>query len=450
MVESAPETSDNFGSEEDLSIEGLAARRVVLSILCDVLDRKQALDHVLDSHDGFKGLVQRDRAFARMLVTTIIRRLGQIDDLIAKAEERPGTKTPKLQHILRLGVAQIMFMAVPDHAAVDTSVRIAEEEGLERQKGFVNGLLRTIVRSGPEWLSRQDEARLNTPEWLLKLWIEDYGLGMAAEIAKANLSEAPLDITVKDKKDKNYWAAQFKATEMLTGTLRKTSGGRVQDMEGFDQGHWWVQDASAAMPAKLFGDIHGQTVIDMCAAPGGKTIQMVSMGANVIAIDRSRNRLKRLEENAVRLGYEDKIQVIASDAATWRPKDQVPYILLDAPCSATGTIRRHPDVVHLKSQGDIARLCDLQWRLLENAFDMLMPGGILVYCTCSLQKSEGEGQIAAFLEAHGNAARLPIQPEELGGYDESLTEDGDLRILPFHQAALGGMDGFYVSRLTKI
>ncbi len=434
--------------------DGLAARRVSLSILSNVLDKKQALDHVLDVDEGFRSLVQRDRAFCRMLVSTVIRRLGQIDALIENAEDRPGTKTPILHHILRLGTAQIMFMAVPDHAAVDTCVRLAGESNLERQKAFVNAILRTVVRSGPAWLSRQDEARLNTPEWLLKLWIEDYGLGVAAEIAQANLSEAPLDITIKDPKSKSYWASQFKATEMLTGTLRKTSGGRVQDMEGFDAGHWWVQDASAAMPAKLFGSIEGQTVIDLCAAPGGKSIQMAAMGAHVVAIDRSVNRLKRLEENAERLGLTDKIEVIAADASAWKPSgmagSQVPYILLDAPCSATGTLRRHPDVAHLKSELDIAQLCDLQGRLLANAFAMLSVGGILVYCTCSLQKAEGEAQIEAFLASEPQAARLPIQAEELGGYDESLTEEGDLRILPFHQAALGGMDGFYIARLTRV
>lgn len=437
-------------AEHEASVEGMDARRVALEILRNVLDRKQALDHVLESDDGFKSLAQRDRAFCRMLVSTVIRRLGQIDDLIEKAEDRPGTKPPVLQHILRLGVTQIMFMAVPDHAAVDTSVRLAEEAQMERQKAFVNAILRTIIRSAPAWLSRQDEARLNTPEWLLKIWIEDYGLGPAAEIAAANLSEAPLDITIKDLSSKNYWAAQFKATELLSGTLRKTTGGRVQDMEGFAEGHWWVQDASAAMPAKLFGKIEGQSVIDLCAAPGGKSIQMAAMGAYVVAIDRSVNRLKRLEENAKRLGFEDKIEIIAADAAGWKPAQPAPYILLDAPCSATGTIRRHPDVPHLKSERDIAQLCDLQTRLLANAFEMLSVGGILVYCTCSLQKAEGEAQIAKFLAAHPKAARLPIQAEELGGYNESLTEDGDLRILPFHQAALGGMDGFYIARITKV
>lgn len=453
------EKTDNLSDSLDpqdveavAAVEGLAGRRAALAVLVAVLDKKQALDHVLEQDSAFHALSQQDRAFCRMIVSSVLRRLGQIDDLIAKAEARPGSTPPILQHILRMGVVQIMFMAVPDHAAVDTSVKLAIDAKMERQKGFVNGVLRTITRSGPAWLSMQDEVRLNTPEWLLKLWIEDYGLGPAAEIAAANLSEAPLDLTVKDPASKSYWASQFKATELLSGTLRKPSGGRVQDMEGFADGHWWVQDASAAMPAKLFGDIAGQQIVDLCAAPGGKSIQMASMGARVVALDRSAKRLKKLEENAARLGFLDQIEAQIADAGEWVPADRapVPYILLDAPCSATGTIRRHPDAPHLKSAQDVTRLCDVQARILDHAFEILSVGGILVYCTCSLQRAESEDQISAFLARVPTAARLPIQAEELGGYDESLTQEGDLRVLPFHQAALGGMDGFYIARITKI
>ena len=436
----------------DISVDGLKARRAALAVLHAVLNQKQALDHVLEGADEFLNLPPRDKAFARMMIATTLRRLGQVDDIIGRAQDRDTTKTPALENILRIGVVQILFMAVPDHAAVDTCVELARENGLERQTGFVNGLLRTVVRSGPEWLSRQDEARMNTPDWMLKSWVADYGLRGAAEIAQAHLAEAPLDITVKDRGDVNHYASLFKATQLLTGTLRVPSGGRVTEMEGFDEGDWWVQDASAAIPAQLFGDIEGRTVIDFCAAPGGKSMQLAAAGADVIALDRSPKRLKRLAENAERIGLSDKITIQVADAAEWHPADNVacPYILLDAPCSATGTIRRHPDALHLKAPGDVDRLCDLQARILENAFAVLSIGGILVYCVCSLQKAEGEARIAAFLAAHKDAALLPITAEELGGYDESLGEDGTLRILPNHQAAIGGMDGFYVARVTKI
>lgn len=430
---------------------GLESRNVVLSMLGQVLDKKQALDHVLEADAGFLALDTKDKAFARMMISTILRRLGQIDDLIAQAENREATKTPTLQNILRLGVVQVMFMAVADHAAVDTAVRLADEHGYTRQKGFVNGLLRTIVRSGPEWLSKQDEVRLNTPEWLLKTWIADYGLGEAASIAEANLSEAPLDITIKHERDRNHYASAFKATELLTGSLRKTTGGRVQDMEGFNEGAWWVQDASAAIPAQLFGDLNDKVVVDLCAAPGGKSVQLASRGADVVALDRSANRLKRVVENAERLGLQDKVEIHVGDAAQWKPPQLLPYILLDAPCSATGTVRRHPDVLHLKREQDVQRLVDTQTRILANAFEILAVGGVLVYCVCSLQKDEGERRIEVFLAEHSNAARLPIDAKaDLNGYDESLTEEGDLRILPHHQSAIGGMDGFFISRITKL
>lgn len=432
------------------STDGMAARVAALALLEDVLSRKQALDHALENEEAFKALPQRDRAFVRMLVTTVLRRLGQIDDVIERALERETPRNNTLQNILRIGVCQILFMDVADHAAVDTAVRLAERQRMDKQKAFVNGLLRTVTREGVGWREKQDETRLNTPEWLLKIWIEDYGLKTAAEIARANLSEAPLDITVRDKESLNFWSSNFKATQMTTGTLRKTSGGAVHELQGYQDGQWWVQDASAAIPAQLFGEIDGEHVYDLCAAPGGKTMQLAAQGARVTAMDRSAPRLKRLTANLERMNLADSVEIVTADAGDWHPKEPAGYILLDAPCSATGTIRRHPDVAHLKAPQDIERLAALQTSILENAFNALMVGGVLVYCTCSLQKAEGEAQIERLLAAQPQAQRLPITAGELGGFDEALTEQGDLRILPYHQAALGGMDGFFVSRITKV
>ena len=447
----SPEINKNHEDGKSLSIvQMLAARKVCLKLLDHVLVQKQALDHALERDQSFKALSTRDRAFCRMLVATTLRRLGQIDDLIGKAEKRQTPKNPTLENILRMGIAQILFMDVPDHAAVDTSVRLADAAEMDKQKGFVNGLLRTITRVGREWLTRQDEARLNTPEWLLKIWIEDYGLRTAANIAKANLAEASLDITIKDEKDRNYWASLFKATEVCIGSLRIPSGsGAIHEMQGFDDGAWWVQDVSAAIPARLFGDIKGQRVLDLCAAPGGKTMQLAAQGAHVIAVDRSAQRLKRLEENAARLHLEDNIEILAVDASVWKPSELFKYILLDAPCTATGTIRRHPDVLHLKTERDLQRLINVQANILENAYNMLEPGGTLIYCTCSLQKSEGEEQIQTLFENHEDAYKRPVLIEEIGSMDEAITDFGDLRILPYHMAALGGMDGFFISRITK-
>ncbi|PCJ01988.1 MAG: MFS transporter [Alphaproteobacteria bacterium] len=428
----------------------LLARKVTLDMLGNVLDRRNSLDVTLDNSDAFAALPQRQRAFTRMLLTTTLRRLGQIDDLITFAQNRPDDlKTPAIRNILRLGVTQLFFMVVPDHASVDTSVRLAEEIGMERQKGFVNAILRKLSREGAQRIEGQDAGRLNTPQWLLKIWVDDYGLNGAAQIAEANMCEAPLDFTVKSIDDRPYWGNTLQASELSTGTLRRMSGGNIREMEGFDDGKWWIQDAAAAIPATLLGDITGQHVIDMCAAPGGKTLQLAAMGANVTAIDRSAKRLKRLEENLERMGLKDQVQIEISDAAAWKSVDAPQRILLDAPCSATGTIRRHPDTGYLKSPKDITGLMSIQERLLAHAGEMLDIGGILIYCTCSLQKDEGEYQIKKFLKKNLNFERIAIQPEEIGKYDELINEQGDLRILPYHLSAQGGMDGFFISRLTR-
>jgi 16S rRNA (cytosine967-C5)-methyltransferase len=441
---------DHAPDNRKTEMQQIAAREVALDLLTTVLGGKHTLDQALERDPKLRGLPIRDRAFCRMLVATTLRRLGQIDDLITRTEEKPTPKNITLQNILRMGVAQLMFMDVPDHAAVDTSVRLADAAGMDRQKGFVNALLRALTRTGAELVKRQDEARLNTPEWLLKIWIADYELRTAAQIAQANLSEAALDITIKDEKDRNYWASTFKATQIGAGTLRCPSGqGAIHEMQGFDDGLWWVQDVSAAIPAALFGDIKDRHVIDLCAAPGGKTLQLAARGARVTAVDRSAQRLKRLEDNLKRLRLGAQVEIVASDATVWRPRAPAQFILLDAPCTATGTIRRHPDVLHMKTPRDYERLVETQAHILENAFNMLAPGGVLVYCTCSLQKGEGEYQIRRLFEDHEDAYKLPIRPEEIGGLEEPVTDEGDLRILPFHQAALGGMDGFFISRITK-
>lgn len=432
--------------------EMLQARRVALGVLQQVFQNRHTLDQALDESRGFSALSQRDRAFVRMLVTTVIRRLGQIDDLIRRSLSRPDQplNPPILEYVLRLGVAQLIFMNIPDHAAVNTSVMLVEAEGHGRVKGFVNALMRRMASEGKNWTARQDVARLNTPEWLLKMWIEDFGLKNAIEIAMANLQEAPLDISLKRAITAGTMAESLEADVLPTGSLRLHSSRLVQELPGFDDGMWWVQDAAAAIPVKLFGErIDGQTVIDLCAAPGGKTAQMASLGANVIAVDRSAKRLQRLQENMKRLRLDERVKVDVSDAAVWKTREPVPFILLDAPCSATGTVRRNPDVIWMKSPSDIASLVELQGRLLENAVKMLAVGGTLIYCTCSLQKEEGEYQIERILEKHPELSREPVHVSELGGLSEIITPRGDVRILPFHLANLGGMDGFFASRLRK-
>lgn len=430
--------------------DDLAARAVALDLMHEVMNRKTALDVALDRSQAFAALPQRDRGFARMVLTTTLRRLGQVDDLIAFAVARPDAlKIEAVRHILRLAVTQLFFMDVPDHAAVDTAVRLTEARDFSRQKGFVNGVLRKLTRHGKDRLNKQDAGRLNTPEWLLSLWIGDYGMGTAAQIAEAHLHEASLDVSLKDQTQAGLYAAILDATVLPTGSVRRHNGGNIRGLEGYDDGDWWVQDAAAAIPARLFGDVQGKTVADICAAPGGKTLQLAAMGAEVIAIDRSAKRMVRLHENLERMGFEDRVRVEVVDAAAWTPSEPLSHILLDAPCSATGTMRRHPDTGYLKSLKDIKGLQNIQHRLLAHSATILAVGGTLIYCTCSLQKDEGERQIDGFLAAHPNFARQSITAAEVGGLADCVTADGDLRILPFHMGDFGGMDGFFVARLVR-
>lgn len=441
-------------TEDIISTENtdLEARHCALLLLFSVLDKKTPLDQVLEASKEFANLPIRERNFCRMLLTTTLRHLGQIDDLIHFVQDRPDNlKTPQITHILRLGVTQLFFMDVPDHAAVDTSVRLCEKLGADRQKGFVNAILRNLIRRGRERLAQQNVGKLNTPVWLFEYWERDYGLEIANKIANANMNEAPLDITLKYGENPSYWSEKLESEPMPTGTLRKNSGGNIRDLEGFDTGCWWVQDISASLPAKIFGNmnIHGKIVADLCAAPGGKTLQLVSLGARVIALDRSATRIKKLEENLHRMHYENQVDIVIADAAQWNPPFLLDYILLDAPCSATGTIRRHPDTGYLKSPQDVKRLSELQARLLDHALDILAPNGTLIYCTCSLQKDEGEYQIQALLNKRNDIKRTPITSEDIGGLPEIITVDGDVRALPNHLGIHGGMDGFFISRLQK-
>lgn len=437
-------------SQDPPQTDGVQARLAAVFLLESVLDRRIALDQALEDSRELSVLPGRDRAFTRMAVATALRRLGQVDDLIRRACEKPENPVPpRLHHLLRVGVAQLAFMNAPDYAVVDTAVRAAEELGLSRQKGFVNALLRRVAREGRDWIMAQDDAALNIPGWLMEIWRADYGPKDAFEIARACLVEAPLDVSAKDQSMLAYWAGTLQAHVLPCGSLRRPSGGMVQDLPGFNDGMWWVQDAAAALPARLFGDIAGKHVIDLCAAPGGKTAQLAAMGAQVAAVERATNRVKRLRENMQRLRLDKHVEIVTADAAAWRPAQKADFVLLDAPCTATGTVRRHPDVLHLKSPRDLDSLMDVQARILANAVNMLAPGGILVYATCSLQKAEGERQIDALLKRERSVQRFPVAPEEIGGIAGIITGQGDVRVLPYHLAALGGMDGFYIARLTK-
>ncbi len=432
-----------------------SSRSVALELLGAVLGRKRPLDEALSGHPEFAGLDGRDRAFARLLTATTLRRLGQLDALIDFALEKPlPAKAKGVRDLLRLGLCQLVFLETPAHAAVDTTVELAQVRGHGPHKALINAILRRLDREGGELVKGQDAPRLNTPDWLWDAWIKAYGEPTSRRIAEAHLSEAPLDLTVKADapRDKMAWAEKLDAKVLPTGSLRRPPGGRITELPGFADGSWWVQDAAAALPVFLLGDIKDRHVIDLCAAPGGKTAQLASRGARVTAVDRSDKRLGLLRENLSRLGLQ--AEMVLDDAVSWRPAKKADAVLVDAPCSATGTIRRHPDVARLKTPGDVAKLSQVQDRLLSAAFDMVRPGGLVVYCSCSLQPEEGIERIEALMDSGMSTGlaleRVPIRPDEIGGLEELLSPDGDLRSLPFHLAEQGGMDGFYAARLKML
>jgi 16S rRNA (cytosine967-C5)-methyltransferase len=437
-------------------VPGLAARRIAADIVDGVLHKHRTLDDQLDgsgAHPGLKTLPDRDRALMRRLVATILRRLGTLTHVLSRLLDRGmPTDAPRAQSALMIGAAQILWMDVPDHAAVDLSVRLVQSDRrAAKYAGLVNAVLRRCAREGQGLIAEVATQMLDLPPWLGKRWIAHYGEATARDMAAAIGHEPSLDLTVKA--DAPQWASRLHGEVLPTSSVRTLLQGSVTVLPGFAEGQWWVQDAAAALPARLFGDVAGKTILDLCAAPGGKTAQLAHAGAHVVALDRSPARMARLRDNLARLSLQ--ADSVTADACEWQVGDRGLFdgILLDAPCTSTGTIRRHPDVAWLRQENDIAQLVALQARLLEKTVSLLKPGGILVYCTCSLEPEEGEAAIAALLDAEPSLRRVPIGANEIGGLPELINRDGDLRTLPCHlphpDPRFAGLDGFYAARLVR-
>ena len=435
-----------------VEVPGLAARRVAADILDAVLRRHRPLDEQFDgdAQPGLAALPDRDRALVRKLVSIALRRLGTLRHLLGAALDRGlPADAPRVETVLLIGAAQILWLDIPDHAAVDLAVRLAQaDRRASHYPGLVNAVLRRIARDGTAALADLDGAMLDTPDWLRARWETAFGPQIARAVAAVHGEEPPLDITVK--RDPESWAARLRGRVTATGTVRTVAHGPVSLLPGYAEGAWWVQDAAAALPARLFGDVAGLRIADLCAAPGGKTAQLAAAGARVTAVDRAPARLARLAENLTRLGL--AAETVAADVNDWQagPFDAV---LVDAPCSATGTIRRHPDVSWLKREADIAPLAAAQARLLDRAVTLTQPGGTIVFCTCSLEPEECGLQIEALLARTRGLARLPITPAEVGLQADFITPSGDLRTLPCHwpdpEPRMAGLDGFYAARLRR-
>ncbi len=427
----------------------MASRRIAADILDGVLRRRRALDELLDSTSEFSRLEERDRALVRALVAVVLRRLGSLRHLLGLFLERGVPEAPRVETALLLGAAQILFLDVPDHAAVDLSVRLAQtDRHAGRFAGLINAVLRRVAREGAARLATLDATRLDTPDWLLARWAEHYGAARAQAIAAAHAQEPALDVTVKA--DSEFWAARLDGRVLPTGTVRTIAHGTVTALPGFAEGAWWVQDAAASVPARLLGDVRGRRVADLCAAPGGKTAQLAAAGAQVTAVDRAPARLRQLADNLARLSL--SAELVCADITEWQA-EPFDAVLLDAPCSSTGTIRRHPDIPWLKRAADITALAGAQRRLIERAFALTRPGGTLIYCTCSLEPEENESVVAGLLARESGLRRLPIAVAEVFGRSEFVTPDGDLRTLPCQlpdiDPRFAGVDGFYAARLVK-
>jgi 16S rRNA (cytosine967-C5)-methyltransferase len=420
---------------------GLNARAAALQVLSTALARRGGLDEALGAH-AFLALTPTERAFARALVMAVLRNLGRIDRAL-EAKLRKATPE-RARDLLRLGAAQLFLMDTPDFAAVSTTVKLAERFPDTRAlKGLINAVLRGLGREGG--LKAGPEA--NAPDWLLQRWKAGYGEAGALAVAAAIPGEPPTDLTPRAAEDAAALAAELEAELLPGGSLRTRRRGDPTGWPGFAEGRWWVQDAAAAVPARLLAARAGETVVDLCAAPGGKTLQLAAAGARVTAVDRSASRLKRLHENLARMRLE--AEVVEADAERWDDPRQFDAVLLDAPCTSTGTFRRNPDVLWATRPSDLAKLADLQHRLLDSAADRVRRGGRLVFCTCSLEREEGETQITAFLRRRPDYRLERVEPAEVGAPEASLAAEGWLRILPSHWPERGGVDGFFAARLAR-
>jgi 16S rRNA (cytosine967-C5)-methyltransferase len=434
---------------------GLAARKTAARLLGAVIDARTPLDGLTDDahgHPHYRALEMRDRGLVRAILATALRHRVTIGKLIETRLERPlPANAHSLSHILHVAAAQILFLDLPDSAAVDLAVSHAKSDPRSaRFAALVNGVLRGLARIKEDALPRALAATRDAPEWFAARLAAAYGAEKAAAILAMHRHEAPVDFTVKSEPD--LWAERLDGIVLPTGTVRLVDfPAPVAELPGYGGGAWWVQDAAASLPARLLGDVRGQRVADLCAAPGGKTAQLARAGAVVTAVDISANRLKRLSANLARLQLE--ADVVEADILSYAPAGLFDAVLLDAPCSSTGTVRRHPDVPWTKSPEDVAKLAALQRRLLESAVRLVKPGGRIVFSNCSLDPTEGEELYRAFLAETPGVENEPLLPGEIQGIEPFITAEGTLRTTPadldFGDPRLSGMDGFFAARMRR-
>lgn len=439
---------DEFSSQVYDDKPGLAARMAAAKILAAVLDKKTSLDGMLDTEHGnpvYRALSIADRALVRAIINSSLRHLPRIDAAISSLLDGPLPQGARsLNHILVIAVAQMLYLDVPDHSAVDLAVEQAQRD--PRNKRFVklvNAVLRRLGREKQRVIELIEQIAV-LPEWFFSRIQSHYGDVVADRISAAQLIPSSIDITVKS--EPQDWATKLGGTVMPNGTVRLgTFSGSVTQLEGFAEGEWWVQDFSASLPVRLMGNIEGKRVADLCAAPGGKTAQLALAGAKVTALDQSSTRLRRLRENLKRLNY--SVEFIESNMLKYTTDELYDAVLLDAPCSSTGTIRKHPDVIWTKDAADIAKLAGLQEQMLEHAIGLVKSDGIIVFSNCSLDPSEGEDMVERILAQHQNVERVAISKDDWPELATAINDKGELRTTP---DMFGGVDGFFACVFRKI
>ncbi len=433
---------------------GLEARQAASKLLSAVVDRGTSLDGLLDLDGGnpaFRNLDQNDQALVKAILLATLRHLPIIEALFASLVDRPLPSGARaLVHVLHIAAAQIIYLDVPDHAAVDLAVEQANIDPRNRRfAALVNAVLRRLIREKPTLVAKVEAETLNAPPWFAERLQATYG-DKARQILDAHTVVSAIDLTVKS--NPQGWADRLDGILLPTGTVRLAAiSGPVTELPGFAEGEWWVQDAAASIPAQLFADVAGMRIADLCAAPGGKTAQLITAGAKVTAVDLSRNRLRRLGENLDRLRLD--AELVEANCLQWQPDAAFDAVLLDAPCSSTGTVRRHPDIPWTKSLSDIEKLSALQEKMLRHAATLIRPGGTIVFSNCSLDPMEGEDMVQRIVETEPNRQRKTIDKTDWPGLEEAVTDRGEMRttpvMLPNGNARLAGMDGFFASVLTR-
>lgn len=423
-----------------------AVRKTAFALLREALSKEHAQHAEWTEHPDFLQMEPRERAACLNLTLTVLRHMGSIDALLAaRMTKQPKGSHRAVLHLLRLGTAELLWLNTPAYAAVNSYVDLTRKQGFDAMTGLVNAVLKRIGEIGASELARLDAAKLDTPVWLWQRWSAAYGEENVRRIAAMHLQEPPLDVTVREAPER--WMPALEAEALPTGSLRRRKGGQVGELPGYAEGAWWVQDAAAALPVKLFGEVRGKRALDMCAAPGGKTAQLAAAGAQVTALEPASARLARLQSNLARLQLE--AECVETDAREYAANAPFDCVLLDAPCTATGTIRRHPEIAWMRSAEDVARLSELQRHLLGSAAKLTASGGLLVYATCSLEPEEGERQVERFLTEHPYFIQIPADAASLGVPAHWIAGPGYLRILPSYWEERGGTCGFFAALMKR-